>query len=420
MRPAHLLPTVVFAQFAGTLLWFAVNAVLPALQQQFPDVQNFLPTMTAAVQLGFVTGTLLSAWLTIADWFSPVRVFVVSAAIAAALNLLLLTASSLSGLITIRFGVGFFLAGVYPVGMKICSDWYEKGLGKALGYLVGALVLSTAFPHLLNALPVHTDGRWVIVATSGLALSGALFMFLLVRDGPYRRPTGGFNPRALRLVFRQPLYRTFAFGYFGHAWELYTFWAFVPVLIGLYNHATGNTLNVSVWSFGIIAAGAIGCAWGGKWSQRWGSARLAFWALVISTACCLFSPAIYWLSPPFFLLFMLVWGMMVVADSPQFSALISQNALPEYRATAITVVNSIGFFITGTYCKGAGLTKNGRKVKLPAKTGDRVRFAAQRNHPPHDPLPHPPHPQSLLDCFRRCHELFLALAAAAVPRQALV
>ncbi|MBC7774835.1 MAG: MFS transporter [Phycisphaerae bacterium] len=353
MRPAHLLPTVVFAQFAGTSLWFAVNAVLPDLQQQFPDIQNFLPTMTAAVQLGFVVGTLMYAWQSIADRFSPVRVFVVSTIVAAGTNLLLLIFhTSLYELVALRFTVGFFLAGVYPVGMKICSDWYERGLGKALGYLVGALVLGTAFPHLLKALSLHMDWRWVILATSGLALSGAMFMGLLVRDGPFRRPLGKFNPGVLGLAFRQKLYRTYAFGYFGHMWELYTFWAFTPVIIGLYNRATGDALDVSGWSFGIIAMGALGCALGGELSLHWGSRRLAFGALLASTLCCLISPLMVWFPPIVFLVFMMVWGTSVVADSPQFSALVAQNALPEYRATAITIVNSIGFFITipSLYC----------------------------------------------------------------------
>lgn len=342
-----LLPTIVFAQFAGTSLWFAVNAILPALQRQFPDVQHFLPTMTAAVQLGFVVGTLVYAWLSVADRYSPVRVFVVSGVVSVAANLLLLVLTdSLPGLVAVRFAVGFFLAGVYPVGMKICSDWYEHGLGKALGYLVGALVLGTAFPHLIKALSVDMDWRWVIIGTSGLALSGAVLMGLLVKDGPYRRPSGGFNPQAMGLVFRQPLYKTFAFGYFGHMWELYTFWAFAPVLVGLYNHATGSGLDISLWSFCIIGAGALGCVLGGEWSLRRGSAQMAFWALAVSASCCLLSPLVPFFPIVIFLIFMLIWGATVVADSPQFSALIARNAPPEYRATAITVSTSIGFLIT--------------------------------------------------------------------------
>lgn len=343
----YLLPVIVFSQFSTTSLWFAVNAVLPDLQRLHPGFQNFLPTLTAAVQLGFVTGTLGFAWLSVADRFSPVRVFVVSAVLAATVNAgVLIVADSLPLVVTARFFVGFFLAGVYPVGMKICSDWYERGLGKALGYLVGALVLGTAFPHLLKALALSPDWRWVIAGTSGLALSGALLMGLLVRDGPYRRPSGGFNPRVLGLVFRQPTYRTFALGYFGHMWEVYTFWAFVPVLIATYNRLAGSGLDVPVWSFVSIFAGALGCAVSGELSLRFGSARLAFWALAVSAACCLLSPLSSFLPPPLFLLFMFLWGFAVVPDSPQFSALVSQNAIPEYRATAITIVNSIGFLTT--------------------------------------------------------------------------
>ena len=347
MRPAHLLPAVIFAQFAGTSLWFAVNAVLPALQKQFPDIQNFLPAMTAAVQLGFVTGTLFYAWRSVADRFSPVKVFAVSGTFAAVTNLLLLAfPGGFYELLTIRFVVGFFLAGVYPVGMKICSDWYEHGLGKALGYLVGALVLGTAFPHLLKAMSWTMDSRWVIAATSTLALSGAVMLGIFVKDGPYRRPLGKFDPGVLRLAFRQKLYRTYALGYFGHMWELYTFWAFTPLILGLYNRLTGNALDGSFWSFAIIATGALGCALGGVLSLRWSSVRLAFFALSTSTICCLVSPFVFWLPASAFLIFMLLWGTSVVADSPQFSTLVSQNAAPEYRATAITIVNSIGFLIT--------------------------------------------------------------------------
>ncbi len=273
--------------------------------------------------------------------------FVVSAVLAATVNAgVLVLADSLPGLVAMRFLVGFFLAGVYPVGMKICSDWYERGLGKALGYLVGALVLGTAFPHALKALSFSPDWRWVIAGTSGLALSGALLMGLLVRDGPFRRPSGGFNPRVLGLVFRQPAYRTFAFGYFGHMWEVYTYWAFVPVMVATYNRLSGHHLDVPVWSFAAIAAGTLGCVLSGELSLRYGSARLAFWALTVSVACCLLSPLAALLAPAAFLLFLFVWGLTVVADSPQFSALVSQNAVPEYRATAITIVNSIGFLIT--------------------------------------------------------------------------
>lgn len=223
-RPFYLLPLVVIAQFAGTSLWFAVNAILPALQVFHPTTSAFMPTMTTAVQLGFVMGTLAYSYFSIADRFSPVRVFMSSALLAAGCNLAVLaTYESLTAMLLARWGVGFFLAGVYPVGMKICSDWYEAGLGKALGYLVGALVLGTAFPYAIKSFSLTLPWQYVIEVTSALAVGGGLVVGLLLRDGPYRRVAGRFNPAVLREVFRDKLFRKYAFGYFGHMFELYTF-----------------------------------------------------------------------------------------------------------------------------------------------------------------------------------------------------
>jgi MFS family permease len=303
--------------------------------------------MTAAVQFGFVIGTLTYAWLSVADRISPIKVFAYSAVIAAGFNLLLLFSyRHWVALLAIRVGVGFFLAGVYPVGMKICSDWYDKGLGKSLGYLVGALVLGTAFPHALKAMSWQFNWQLVIVFTSVLAATGALLLAVFIQNGPHRRASGGFQPNVLGVVVKPPLFRTFAYGYFGHMWEIYTFWAFVPLIIELYNQLNNSSLAVSSWSFGIISIGTVGCILTGELSKRFGSGRLAFGALALSTMCCLLSPLLFYMPAHFFLIYLFVWGLAVPADSPQFSTLVSQYALPEYRATAITLVNSIGFLIT--------------------------------------------------------------------------
>ena len=346
-RPAYLLPVVVVAQFAGTSLWFAVNAVMQNLRAFHPQALAFMPTMTVAVQLGFVLGTLIYSYFSIADRFSPVKVFMISAGLAAICNLgVLLNYDSLLGLFLTRLSVGFFLAGVYPVGMKICSDWYEKGLGKALGYLVGALVLGTAFPHLLKTLSFQLSWQYVIVITSILAISGGLVVGLFLNDGPFRRVSGAFNPIVLRLVFQNLDFRRFAFGYFGHMFELYTFWAFVPVLLVTYAQLSDSQINISFWSFIIIASGALGCVLTGELSLRWGSQRTAWWALATSCVCCFLCLFLASFPLALCLFFLLVWGISVVGDSPQFSTLVSQNAPADYRATALTLVTSIGFFIT--------------------------------------------------------------------------
>lgn len=346
-RPFYLLPLVVVAQFAGTSLWFAVNAVMQTLEAFHPQTLAFMPTMTTAVQLGFVLGTLFYSYFSIADRFSPVRIFMVSAALAASCNLsVLVSYQSLEGLFMARLGVGFFLAGVYPVGMKICSDWYETGLGKALGYLVGALVLGTAFPYILKSFSLSLPWQYVIIVTSGLAVLGGIVIGVFVKDGPFRRVAGRFNPAVLQDVFKNKAFRRSAFGYFGHMFELYTFWAFVPVLITSYNQLAHQNLPVPVFAFGIIASGALGCVLTGELSLRWGSHQTAWFSLLISCICCGLCVFLPVYSVFFFLVLMFIWGISVVGDSPQFSTLVSQNAPSDYRATALTLVTSIGFFIT--------------------------------------------------------------------------
>ena len=140
--PKWILPVIVVSQFCGTSLWFSSNAILQDLIIHFSLPENTLAHITSAVQFGFITGTLLFAIFTIADRFSPSKVFLISAFIAAIFNLAIVwNYNSLTSILILRFLTGFFLAGIYPVGMKIAADYYNKGLGKSLGFLVGALVL---------------------------------------------------------------------------------------------------------------------------------------------------------------------------------------------------------------------------------------------------------------------------------------
>ena len=343
--PTYILPLIVLSQFAGTSLWFAGNAILPDVQQQL-HIRSTTGNITSVVQFGFIVGTLAFAIFAIADRFDPSKVFFVSSALAALANLAIIWfVKSTATLFVLRFVTGFFLAGIYPVGMKIASDWYEKGLGKALGYLVGALVIGTAFPHLLKSNLYRLPWKEVLVFTSCFAFIGGLIIVLFVGDGPYQKPATHFQASAMFRVFRSPDFRSAAFGYFGHMWELYTFWAFVPVMLLFYD-SNHQTTNIPLWSFVIIAIGGISCVMGGYASQKIGSARVAFYSLLCSGICCLASFCFFKLPLPLFILLMLVWGFFVIADSPQFSALVSQTAMPEYRGTALTIVTSIGFAIT--------------------------------------------------------------------------
>lgn len=335
------------SQFAGTSLWFAGNTILPDIQRELNLQGNALGNITSVVQSGFISGTLVFAMLSLADRFHPSRVFFISSLLAALANVSIVwLATDAFTLLSLRFITGFFLAGIYPVGMKIAADWYEKGLGKALGYLVGALVLGTAFPHLLKGISYALPWKEVLYVTTGVASIGGLLMLLLVPAGPFRKRGAVFHPKAILHVFRSPQFRAAAGGYFGHMWELYTLWAFVPVLLVKNQLLTNSTYNVSLWSFLIIGIGALSCVAGGYISQKTGSAKVAFYALVISGICCISYSLFIQLDPGVFLFFMLIWGIAVIADSPQFSALVAQTAPQENRGTALTIVTCIGFALT--------------------------------------------------------------------------
>jgi len=347
--PKRILPVIVFSQFCCTSLWFASNGVMNDLVVNFQLEANALGNLTAAVQFGFISGTLLFALLTIADRFSPSKVFLVSALFGALFNVgVIWEGNSLTSLLSFRFFTGFFLAGIYPVGMKIAADYYDKGLGKSLGFLVGALVVGTAFPHLLKGFTETLPWRLVMIITSCLAVIGGLLMFILVPNGPYQKLSQKLDFSAFFKVFNNRNFRSAAFGYFGHMWELYAFWAFVPVILTTYNAAHPESqLNIPVLSFLTIAVGGIACVIGGYLSLKIGIKRTAYAALFLSCLCCIVSPLIFFIDSTIIVIgFLLFWGMAVIADSPLFSTLVANNSSAELKGTALTIVNCIGFSIT--------------------------------------------------------------------------
>lgn len=347
--PKRVLPIIIISQFCCTSLWFASNAIINDLIGNFNLDPQALGNLTSSIQFGFITGTLVFAILTIADRFSPSKVFFISALIAAGFNICMLSSlNTLFSLILFRFFTGFFLAGIYPIGMKIASDYYNKGLGKSLGFLVGALVLGTAFPHLLKGFTNSISWEYVIVITSLLAICGGLLVFIFIPNGPYRTPSQSLDFSALFKVFKKHSFRQAAFGYFGHMWELYAFWAFVPIMLSSYQklHNISN-LNIPLVSFLIIATGSISCLIAGYTSIRLGTKKTATLLLSLSAFCCLISPLIFTITPViFFIGFLFFWGFVVIADSPLFSTLVAQNAITALKGTALTIVNCIGFAIT--------------------------------------------------------------------------
>ena len=245
----------------------------------------------------------------------------------------------------IRFLTGVSLAGIYPVGMKIAADWYREGLGKALGLLVGALVAGTAFPFLLRQLPQPWE--LLLYETSALAAFGGVLMVVVVPNGPYRKAASKFDPSVVLTLFQSREFRAAAHGYFGHMWELYAFIAWCPVVWEAYLDRTETSWSASLVTFVVVASGAVGCIVGGFLTPRFGSGRVALVSLMVSGTCCLLSTFFYYISiPEITLIFYLVWGATVAADSPQFSSLVAQTAPVEQKGTALTVVNCIGFSVS--------------------------------------------------------------------------
>ncbi|WP_341225410.1 MFS transporter [uncultured Arcticibacterium sp.] len=346
LKAKIILPVIVLSQFCGTSLWFAGNSIMNDLVINYGFNSSALGPLTSSVQLGFIAGTLLFALLAISDRISPSKVFLVCAVLGSIFNLgILWEGNNLFSILTLRFFTGFFLAGIYPVGMKIAADHFQNGLGKSLGLLVGALVFGTAFPHLLKGI---FDWESVILATSGLAFFGGLLLFFLVPDGPFRKPGQKIAFSSFKSLFGNGEFRAAAFGYFGHMWELYAYWAFIPIILTFYQSLNpSSNFNIPIISFTIIAVGGIGCIAGGFLSQHFGAKKIATLSLLISCICCLVSPFILGLNSEIILIsFLLFWGLTVTADSPLFSTLVAQNAIPELKGTALTLVNCLGFSIS--------------------------------------------------------------------------
>lgn len=322
---------IILAQFFSGSIWFAGNV---AYQEQ-----GFL---LSAVQFGFIIGTLVFAFLNISDRFSPARVFFLCSIFGAVFNCLgLFCADQRFLLLNSRLLCGAALAGIYPVGMKIAASWYPDTISRALGWLVGALVLASGFPYLIKAVSWQGSVATILWGTSFLCFAGGLIQIFLVGDGPYLPRGSAFDVTVIKKIFTNPGFRASSFGYFGHMWELYAVWAYVPLLIKFIG--TGND---NLFSFLFFAVGFAGCGVGGIISLKTGSRYVALMNLWVSGMICLASPVIPSLAPAISLLIIAVWGITVVTDSPQFSALNTRFAPKAYVGSALTIVNCIGFFIT--------------------------------------------------------------------------
>lgn len=342
-------PTIVLAQLFGTSLWFSANSSAGSLMQAWGITEGDIGLLTNAVQLGFISGTLTFALTGLADRFEASRIFMVCALLGALFNALFaLMAEGLASGLPLRFAVGFCLAGVYPLGMKLVVSWVPERAGTVLAQLVGMLTLGSALPHGVRLAGANWSWQSTMLVSSLLAIVAA-GMIRTLGDGPCLKRHPGASPIGLGQVlaaFRIPQYRASALGYFGHQWELYAFWTLVPALVVASGLAAPRSPELSGLAFLIIGIGAAGCILGGWWSQSVGSARVAAAALAGSALCCLAFPMIAAMGPEWLLLVLLAWGTTVIADSPHFSALSAKACPPEIVGSALTLQNALGFAIT--------------------------------------------------------------------------
>lgn len=345
-RPRHILPIIILAQFLGTSTWFAGNAILPELQSEWQLSDYALAPLTNSVQWGFISGALLFAFLALSDRISPRILFFICATSCGVSSLIISNwADTLDQVLWLRFFSGMMLAGIYPVGMKIATGWYPQGLGRALGYLIGALVLGTATPHLLTSLP-NTSWREVIALVGFAAITGGVLILGFVPDGPNLIKGAPVNLRALIEIVRCRPLRAAVGGYLGHCWELYAVWALAPIWLTAWSQTHDHSLNSAFWTSIIIATGAFGCVVAGIWSRTFGSLAVAEKMLIVSGICCLVSPLII-LAPLWVVLpFWFIWGFSVVADSAQFSTLSAQTAPSNVLGSALTLINALGYMTT--------------------------------------------------------------------------
>ena len=322
--------------------WFSATAVVPQLRTDWELGNTAAAWLTIAVQVGFVAGAVIGSALSIADVFPPRVVILVGSIGAAAANALLVAADGTALAIAARVATGLFLAGVYPPALKLASTWFQRGRGTALGIVVGALTLGSATPHLVNGLG-GLDWHAVVWVTSALTALGGIVVFVLVPEGPFSFPSARFDPAQVGLVLRNRGVRLASLGYFGHMWELYAMWAWFLVF---FRATVAGGSSAAYAAFAVIGIGAVGCYAGGVLGDRIGRAESA----AVMMACSGFLALTIGLlvdAPGWIVLLVgLVWGFTVVADSAQFSTLVTEHADQAYVGTALGLQMAVGFALT--------------------------------------------------------------------------
>ncbi|MCO5731699.1 nitrate/nitrite transporter [Rhizobium sp. SSA_523] len=328
--------------------WFSATAVAPGMIAALALPPSAAAWLTNAVQLGFVTGALLSSLVNLPDILRMNRLAAAAALAAGLTNAGLLLEPGLFGAVTARFLCGMALAGVYPPAMKLAATWFQKGRGLALGFVIGALTAGSSLPHLFAGLSSSLDWRLVVGLASLCAVFGALLFLLVVKEGPFPFSKATFDPRQIAMVLRNRSLMLVNAGYLGHMWELYALWAWLLAFLSASPAAfAGNAAGSgSLATFAALTAGVLGCLIGGVLSDRIGRAATTAGMMIASGSCALLVGFVFDGPPLLLMLVVCLWGITVIGDSAQFSAAATELCDQHLVGTALSLQMGLGFALT--------------------------------------------------------------------------